>query len=68
MAATTGYDVHSGRPLQDGTEAIETLANEELEAELTVTLLGVERRQRRFDRLVQELLNRRDGYRSQLAE
>ena len=56
---TTEYDVHTGRPLHDGTEAIETLASDELEAELTVALLDVERRERRYRRLADELLNRR---------
>ena len=53
------YDVATGRPLEDGDEAVETLADDLLDAEITVALLDPERREQRFERLAQELLNRR---------
>jgi hypothetical protein len=55
------YDATTGRPLHQGTKAIETLDDNELEAELTIALLDPERRERRYDQLWQELLNRRHG-------
>ena len=33
------YDLVTGRPLQNGSEAVETLADDELETELTIALL-----------------------------
>jgi hypothetical protein len=60
MTATmTTYDIQTGRPLHEGDEAVETLADDELEAELTVALLDLEHRRQRYERLSDELLRRR---------
>jgi hypothetical protein len=59
MTVTTDYDAATGRPLHNGGEALETLADDELEAELTVALLDAERRELRVNRLVEELRGRR---------
>jgi hypothetical protein len=59
---TTGYDPITGRPLIGEHEAVETLADEELEAELTIAMHDAERRPRRFELLVHELLRRQRGY------
>ena len=56
---TTEYDTATGRPLSDGAEAVQTLPDDELQAEVTVALLDVERRERRLDRLEEELQRRR---------
>jgi hypothetical protein len=53
------YDDVTGRPLHDGREALQTLADDELEAELTIALLEQARRVHRLSRLEQELLVRR---------
>jgi hypothetical protein len=60
MTATMNtYDLRTGRPLHEGDEAVETLADDELEAELTIALLNVDRRRHRYERLSDELLKRR---------
>ena len=60
---TTGYDAATGRPLHGRDEAVETLSNNELEAELTIaSLYAAVGRAERYDRLWGELLNRRRGY------
>jgi hypothetical protein len=58
-ATMTTYDIRTGRPLHEGDEAVETLADDELEAELTIALLNVELRRERYERLSDELLSRR---------
>ena len=55
----TGYDMLTGRPLHGDEEAVETLADEELEAELTIAVLDPERRERRYERLLGERSHRR---------
>ena len=56
------YDTTTGRPLHEGAEAIQTLDDKELEAELTIAVLDPERRGRRYEELWRELLNRRHGH------
>jgi hypothetical protein len=59
MTATmTTYDIQTGRPLYEGTEAVETLSDHELEAELTIALLALEHRRERYERLSDEILKR----------
>ena len=55
----TDHDAKTGRPLHDGDEAVETLTDDELDAELTIALFDEERRERRIRRLEQELQRRR---------
>ena len=57
-----GYDPVTGRPLDGHTEALETLSDRELEAELTIAV-HTEKRGQRYERLWRELLDRRRGYR-----
>ena len=59
--ATTGFDRVTGRPLHGRSEAVETLTDPELQAELTIASLHP--REQRFERLWRELLARRRGYR-----
>jgi hypothetical protein len=61
--STTSHDPDTGRPLADGHEAIETLSDDELEAELTVTAYDPVRRADRYEELVCEWLARKRGYR-----
>lgn len=58
---TTAFDTVTGRPLHGNTEAVATLTDPELEAELTIASLHP--REQRFERLWRELLERRRGYR-----
>ncbi len=58
---TTAFDTVTGRPLQGEIEAVETLTDPELQAELTIASLHS--REQRFERLWRELLERRRGYR-----
>ena len=58
---TTGIDRVTGRPLLGQSEAVETLTDPELQAELTIASLHP--RELRFERLWHELLERRHGYR-----
>ena len=60
---TTSHDPHTGRPLADGHEAVETLSDDELEAELTVTAYDPVRRADHYDHLMGEWLARKRGYR-----
>ena len=53
------YDNRTGRPLEDGVEAVETLADDELEAELTVAAAEPLRRAVRLDALLLERTRRR---------
>jgi hypothetical protein len=57
------HDPKTGRPLAGQDEAVESLTDAELEAELTVTSFDPVRRRLRYDRLVSERLARRRGYR-----
>jgi hypothetical protein len=59
---TTGSDLNTGGPLSREAQAVETLADDELEAELTIAVYGVERSERRVELIVHELLKRRRGY------
>ena len=54
----TSYNPATGRPLVDGNEAVESLTDPELEAELTVASHDPVRRARRFDQLVAEWVKR----------
>ena len=63
--STTAYDQRTGRPLDGQTEAVETLTDGELGAELTIAALYPVGRARRYERLWRELLNRRHTYRRQ---
>jgi hypothetical protein len=55
------YDTRTGRPLEDGRDAVEALTDDELEVELTVALAEPHRRQRRLDALLLERSRRRLG-------
>jgi len=55
---TTTYDIRTGRPLHEGSDAVERLADHELTAELTVALLNIEHRRRRYEELSDELMRR----------
>jgi hypothetical protein len=58
--AMTAFDTVTGRPLHGEVEAVETLTDPELQAELTIASLHP--REQRFERLWRELLERRRGY------
>jgi len=64
-ATMSTRDEKTGRPLQDGTEAVETLSDQELDAELTIAMYDEERREQRVHRLQQELQRRRGRQRIQ---
>jgi hypothetical protein len=53
---TTSFNPATGRPLVDGNEAVESLTDPELEAELTVASHDPVRRAHRFEQLVAEWL------------
>ena len=55
----TERDPRTGRPLYEGDDAVETLTDPELEAELTIALFDEERREHRIRRLEGELQRRR---------
>jgi len=57
-AVETRHNPATGRPLADGDEAVETLTDPELEAELTVASFDPVRRASRYERLVGEWLRR----------
>ncbi len=57
---TQAFDTVTGRPLHGRAEAVETLSDPELQAELTIASLHP--REQRFERLWRELLVRRPGY------
>ena len=60
MTATLNtYDIRTGRPLHDGSDAVDTLADDELEQELTIALLNLEIRRQRYEQLSDELMRRR---------
>ena len=61
--STSSHDPHTGRPLADGHEAIGSLSDDELEAELTVTAYDPVRRSDHYDHLMGEWLARKRGYR-----
>ncbi len=54
------FDTVTGRPLHGQAEAVETLTDPELQAELTIASLHP--REQRFERLWREVLQRRRGY------
>ncbi len=54
----TVFDAHTGRPLDDDVEAVETLTDVELEREITLAALHT-RRSLRFDALLSERRRRR---------
>jgi hypothetical protein len=59
MTATmTTYDIQTGRPLHEGTDAVERLSDRELEAEVTIALLALDHRRQRYERLSNEILKR----------
>jgi len=58
---TQAIDTVTGRPLLGQDEAVETLTDPELQAELTIASLHP--REQRFERLWRELIARRRGYR-----
>ena len=60
------FDTVTGRPLEGQAEAVETLTDPELQAELTIASLHP--RERRFERLWPELLQRRRGYGSRSGD
>jgi hypothetical protein len=53
------YDERTGRPLVDGRDRIEELADHELEAEVTIPAAEPHRRARRLDALLLERARRR---------
>ena len=53
------YDRRTGRPLEDGRDAVEALTDEELEIELTIALNDPRRREGRLDALLLERTRRR---------
>jgi hypothetical protein len=55
-------DTVTGRPQHGGSDAVETLSEEELETELTIAVLEPGFRERRYEQLWRELLSRRRGY------
>jgi hypothetical protein len=52
------YDSRTGRPLEEGREAVETLSDSELEAELTIAASEPRRRASRLDAVLLELTRR----------
>jgi hypothetical protein len=52
------YDKLTGRPLTDGEDRIDTLSNDELEAELTIAAAEPTRRANRLDEVLVELARR----------
>jgi hypothetical protein len=54
----TVFDAHTGRPLDDDVEAVETLTDAELEREITLAALHT-RRLQRFEDLLSERNRRR---------
>jgi len=60
MTATLNtYDIRTGRPLHDGSDAVHTLEDDELEQELTIALLNLEIRRQRYEQLSDELMRRK---------
>ena len=59
ITTTNTYDIHTGRPLHEGTDSVEALADDELEQELTIALLNLELRRQRYEQLSDELMRRR---------
>jgi hypothetical protein len=53
------YDKRTGRPLADGSDAVEALTDEELEVELTVAAAEPVRRAKRLDDVLLERTRRR---------
>lgn len=52
------YDIRTGRRLTDGEDRIDTLSNDELEAELTIAAAEPTRRANRLDDVLVELARR----------
>lgn len=52
------YDQLTGRPLTDGEDRIDTLSNEQLEAELTIAAAEPTRRANRLEDVLVELTRR----------
>jgi hypothetical protein len=52
------YDTRTGRPLTDGEDRIETLSDDQLEAELTIAAAEPTRRANRLDNVLVELARR----------
>jgi len=57
-AMALDYDTRTGRPLTDGEDRIDTLSNDELEAELTIAAAEPTRRANRLDDVLVELARR----------
>ena len=55
---TLDYDMRTGRPLTDGEDRIDTLSNEQLEAELTIAAAEPTRRASRLEDVLVELARR----------
>ena len=55
---TLDYDARTGRRLTDGEDRIDTLSNDELEAELTIAAAEPTRRAHRLDDVLVELARR----------
>ena len=55
---TLDYDTRTGRPLTDGEDRIDTLSNDELEAELTIAAQEPTRRAHRLEDVLVELARR----------
>jgi hypothetical protein len=54
----SNYDRRTGRPLTEGEDRIDTLSNDELEAELTIAAAEPTRRANRLDDVLVELARR----------
>jgi hypothetical protein len=52
------YDTRTGRPLTDGEDRVDTLSNEQLEAELTIAAAEPTRRADRLEDVLVELARR----------
>src|SRR5262245_54556448 len=63
-AVSVTHDPTTGRPLSSHDDAVETLTDDELETELTVTAHDPVRRARRYDLLWRELISRQRGCRA----